>query len=102
VAGDLANFVLVEVADRFDDALEVDDLGEPTDVVMGLDPALALDTIGVDRSLDEIVGVCVFGLALEFSDELLADDFALFLGIGGSPSASRKRSFASTIRRDSM
>jgi hypothetical protein len=84
VAGDLADLVLVEVVERFDD-VEVELLGQAADVVVALDRVArvvaGLDPVGRDRSLDEVLGLEPFGLLLEDADELFADDLALLLGV---------------------
>ena len=48
----------------------------------GTDALAALDDIGVDRTLYEVInGADLLRLFLEYLDELLADDLALALGI---------------------
>ena len=65
-------------------------LRQPAYIVVGLDfggygiaRALALDHIGVERSLrQKIHGAYARRLFVEYADELFADDFALSLRVG--------------------
>ena len=91
---DRADLVLEQGAQRLDE-LELQVVGQPADVVVGLDgggagAAAGLDDVGVERALDEVrrrLGARVevaedpdLG-GLEGADELAADDLALLLGV---------------------
>ena len=84
---DPADLVLEQVAERLDE-LEVHVFGEAADVVVRLDggrlgAAAGLDDVGVERALDQEVGVGDAALGiLEDADEQLADGLALRLGLG--------------------
>ena len=92
---DLADLVLEEVAQRFDE-LEPQVRRQPTDVVMGLDLLGRLglggrrfDDVRVERALGQEVDPSELRrLLLEDADELVADDLALLLGVldAGQPS----------------
>src|SRR5208282_5285088 len=84
VARDGPHFVLVQVPERFDQR-EAHVLGDPADVVMGLDriperPA-ALDPIGGDRPLHEPVAPELVRLGLEDPNERRADPPPLLLRV---------------------
>ena len=84
LAAGSAHFILEEQAQRLDDFLEIDEVGQAADIVMALDDGrlaeAALDDIRVDRALDEVIdGTDLLGLFLEDADEFLADDLALLL-----------------------
>ena len=69
------------------DQVELHVLGEPAHVVVALDLGGAggarLDDVGVERALDQELGVLdAAGDALEDADEQLADGLALVLGVG--------------------
>src|SRR5512136_1082772 len=81
----LPHLVLVQVPDGLDDPGEGDGEGHSPDVVVALDPALALDPVGVDGPLEEVPGIHRPGLLLEDPDELLSDPFPFLLGVGDSP-----------------
>ena len=60
----------------------------------------ALDDVGVDGALDEVVGLA--GLArlfLEYADECLADDFALLLGIGDALEVAQEAGLAVNVHQ---
>ena len=92
LGADGADLVLEQRAQRLDE-LELEVLGQPADVVMGLDrrgarAAARLDDVGVQRALDEELRVADLGrLLLEDADELGADDLALGLGLGDAGAA---------------
>ena len=80
-----ADLVLEQVAQRLDE-LEAHVLGQPADVVMALDhggravAAAGLDEVGIQRALDEELGLGqAAGVLLEDADELVADRLALLL-----------------------
>ena len=80
-----ADLVLEQVAQRLDE-LEAHVLGQPADVVVALDhrgravAAAGLDEVGVQRALDEELGLGqAAGVLLEDADELVADRLALLL-----------------------
>jgi len=86
LAADLADLILEEVAQGLDER-QLHRLGQPADIVVGLDgrcsPAAALDDIRVERPLGQERDVLeLVGLGLEDPDELLADPLALLLGVG--------------------
>ena len=82
----LADLVLEQVAQRLDDFLKVNVVGQTADVVVALDGGrfaaeAGLDHVGVDRALRQKVhSTDLFRLILKDADELLADDLALALG----------------------
>ncbi len=92
---DPAHLVLEQRAQRLDQ-LELEVIGQPADVVVGLDvgrtgTAAGLHHVRVERALHEKVdllagrarlGLQVAGRLLEDPDELPADDLALLLGVG--------------------
>ena len=87
LGGDRAHLVLEQHPQRLDQ-VEAEVLGQPADVVVGLDRrrgvavAARLDHVRVERALDQEAGVLELGgLLLEDPDELLADDLALALGL---------------------
>src|SRR5690606_7328358 len=86
---DGADLVLEKFAQRFEE-LHLHALGQAADVVVALDQGgrvvadgHALDHVGIERALGEVVGV-TDGLEgfFEHFDEGVADDLALFLGVG--------------------
>ena len=87
LGADRAHLVLEQGAQRLDE-LELQVVGQPADVVVGLDrrrpgAAAGLDDVGVQRPLHEEVRVAdLRRLLLEDADELGADDLALALGLG--------------------
>ncbi len=89
---DLAYLVLEQRAQRLDQ-LELDVLGKAADVVVRLDrrgavAAARLDHVRIERALDEVARVAELrGLLLEDADELIADDLALRLRLGGAREA---------------
>jgi hypothetical protein len=90
LGADGADLVLEQRPQRLDE-LEVQVVGQPADVVVGLDrrrarAAARLDDVGVQRPLDEeLRALLALGelerLLLEDPDELRADDLALGLGL---------------------
>jgi len=84
LAPELANLVLKEHAQRLDDLLEINIVGQAADVVVALNDrgvALAgLDNVRVDRALDKIVDLAdLLAFLLKDADKLLTDDLALVL-----------------------
>ena len=89
LSADRADLVLEQCAQRLDQ-LELQVVGQATDVVVGLDvrrplTAAGLHHVGVQRplgqELDRLVGVDLTGGHLERPDELPADDLALGLRV---------------------
>ena len=86
---ELADFVLEQVAQRFDE-LEAEFRGQAADVVVELDRVggavgggAAFDHVGVERALGQKLGVLDFaGFGGEALDERVADAAALFLRVG--------------------
>ena len=79
---DLADLVLEEVLYRLDQ-LKAELLRQTADVVVRLDALVALNDVGIDRSLtEEVDALHLCGFLLEHMDELLADDLALALRFG--------------------
>ena len=88
LAASLADFVLEQVAQRLDNLLEVDIVGQAADVVVALDGGglaakAAFDHVGVDGALgQEVDRADLFGFLLKDADELFANDLALALRFG--------------------
>jgi len=84
-----ADLVLKQVAQRFDQRFEGDDIRQATNIVVALDHGgithTAFDDVRVDRALDQEIDFADF-LAFFFkdADEFLANDFALAFGIGNT------------------
>ena len=99
---ELAHFVLEQLAQRLQE-LEVQRLGQPSDVVMRLDGVRllglgtrGLDDVRIDRSLREPLHVAQLGgFALEHFDEQAPDDLPLLLGIGDA--GKRRQEFVARI-----
>src|SRR2546426_256272 len=83
-SSDRPNFVLVEVAERFDER-QLHVLREAADVVVGLDPIPelppALDPVRGDRPLDEMVGSKALCLSFEEFDERASNDRPFLLRV---------------------
>src|SRR5208337_1587164 len=80
-ACNLPDLILVEVADRFYDFRELHVERHAAHVVVALDPSLALDPVGIDRSLKQARCALLPGLAFEDPDEPLANRLPLGLGV---------------------
>ena len=87
LAAGLSHLVLEQEAQRLDDLLEVDAVGQAADVVMTLDDGglaeAALNDIGIDRPLHEEIDLAdLLRFGFKDTDEFLADDLALLLRLG--------------------
>src|ERR1700676_5036723 len=91
---DASNFVLKQVAEGFDEGKR-HFLGQAADVVVGFDggggtlDGYGFDDVGVQSALDEVGyfavgfgGLELLGFFGKDGDELAADAFALFFGVG--------------------
>ncbi len=78
----LADFVLKEASQGFDDFLEIYIVWQTTHIMVGFDHSrfstqAAFHHVRIDGSLhQEIHGANLFGFFLEYTDEFLADDLA--------------------------
>src|SRR3546814_1544722 len=100
---DLADLVLEQGAQGLDQ-LELQVVGQPTDVVVALDvgragAATRLDDVRVERALDEELDLLARGSGgiddaacsrLERADELAADDLALLLRVGDASESAEE------------
>src|SRR3546814_18033823 len=100
---DLADLVLEQGAQGLDQ-LELQGVGQPTDVVVALDvgragAATRLDDVRVERALDEELDLLARGSGgiddaacsrLERADQLAADDLALLLRVGDASESAEE------------
>ena len=84
LAASLSHLVLEQEAQRLDDLLEVDAVGQAADIVVALDDGglaeTALNDIGIDRPLHEEIDLAdLLRFGFKDTDEFFADNLALLL-----------------------
>lgn len=87
LAASLSHLILEQEAQRLDDLLEVNAVGQATDIVVTLDDGglaeAALNDIGINRPLHEEIDLAdLLRFGFKDTDEFLADDLALLLRLG--------------------
>lgn len=101
LAAERADLILEQQAQRFDDLLEVNEIGQASDIVVALDNGCnicaGLDNVGVDSALSEIVNRAYF-LPSSSNTRINSSPMILRFASGSETPASfdRKRSCALT------
>ena len=79
--GDLSDLVLIEFTEWFDHLFELDGKGHSSDIMMTLDAPLTLDTVRVERPLEQVFRTRRLCFPLKDTDEPFSDDLAFLLRI---------------------
>lgn len=89
LATSLSHLILEQEAQRLDDLLEVNAVGQSADIVVALDDGglaeAALNDVGINRPLHKEIDLAdLLRFGFKDTDEFLADDLALLLRLGHS------------------